>query len=310
MGMKALHGSDLTPDRLRTFVAVAECAHFTQAAARIHLTQSAVSRQIAVLERALGLRLFDRIGKTVRLTGDGQALLPEFRRILGDLARVQETVRGLEAGQAGRLRVGASATPGFYVLPRLLARFRKAHPGVELEYTVANTARIEELVVENAVDLGFVGGTIADGTLIVEPFLEDEIVCFASRGHRLAHRRKVGARDLADETIVLREEGSATRRLFTGWLLSAGGRIGRSIELGCPEAVKAVVAAGLGVGCLSRLGLRDAPSRKGFAALPIAAPRLSRSLTIVRHPRKRLSAVHQAFVGFVRAASAGAAAAG
>jgi DNA-binding transcriptional LysR family regulator len=181
------------------------------------------------------------------------------------------------------------------VLPAVLARLRRRHPDVELEYTVSNTAKVEEMLIENSIDVGFVGGTISDPVLSVEPFMQDEIVCFASRRHPLAGRRRISATDLSRETLVLREEGSATRRLFTGWLHSSGGRIERRIELGCPEAVKAVVAAGLGVGCLSRLGLRDELARKRLVILRTPERALWRPLSAVRHPRKIVSPALRAF---------------
>jgi DNA-binding transcriptional LysR family regulator len=293
----------VTPDRLRTFLAVARHQSFTSAAAEVHLSQSAVSRQVAALEKSLAVDLFDRFGKAAHLTDAGRALLPEFRRILGDIARLQETVRSVASGKCGYLRVAASATPGLYLIPEPLARFRARFPEIEVEYVVSNTSRVEEMVIENHVDLGFVGGAVSDPTLAVDKLATDEIVCFVSRKHPLARRGKVHPADLGHETLVMREEGSATGQLFKSWLLAGGGRIERTIDLRCPEAIKTIVAAGLGVGCLSRFGLRDEISRRKLIALRTAGPTLSRTLSTIRHANKKLTPVMTAFLSLVRKSS-------
>ena len=156
--------SELTPDRLNTFLAVARHENFTAAAREVHLSQSAVSRQIAVLEKALGVQLFERFGKTAHLTTAGRAFVPEFRRVLGDLALVHEAVKGLEAGSRGSLRIGASATPGLYLIPPTLAVFQRCYPNIDLHYVVSNTKRIQEMVVENELDAGFVGGAVTEAS--------------------------------------------------------------------------------------------------------------------------------------------------
>ena len=293
----------ITPDRLRTVLAVARRESFTTAAAEVHLSQPAVSRQIAALEKTLGVKLFDRLGKAAHLTDAGRALLPEFRRIMGDIARLRDTVRSLESGGRGHLRIGASATPGLYLIPPALARFKRRYPDVELEYVVSNTTRVQEMVVENRADVGFVGGVVSDPVLQVDRLVTDEIVCFVARNHRLARRRRVTPVDLIGETLVMREEGSATGRLFKSWLLAGGGRIERTIELRCPEAVKTIVAAGLAVGCLSRFALRDDSSRRELSVLRVSGARLSRTLSTIRHAMKQPSPSLTAFLQAVAMAT-------
>jgi DNA-binding transcriptional LysR family regulator len=304
--MKSTMGArlaELTPDRLQTFLAVASHENFTAAAREVHLSQPAVSRQIAALEKALGVRLFERFGKTAHLTSAGRGLLPEFRRILGDLALVHEAVQGLETGSRGSLRIGASATPGLYLIPPALAVFQRRYPEVDLHYVVANTKRIEEMVVQNELDAGFIGGTVTEPSLRAGVLAQDEIVCFAARSHPLAGRNRIPAAEIGRETLVMREEGSATGALFKSWLLMAGGRIGRTIDLACPEAVKTIVASGLGVGCLSRFGLQDDLSRTKLVILPIAAPRLRRPLSLIQHVRKSAYPALEALIETVRASA-------
>jgi DNA-binding transcriptional LysR family regulator len=294
--------SDLTPDRLRTFLAAARHLSFTRAAAEVHLSQPAVSRQIAQVEAALGAKLFEQRGKAVHLTDAGRAFVPAAARILGDVERALEIVPALEGGRGGRLRVGASSTPGLYLIPKVLGAFHARWPEVELTYTVANTTRIEELIVRNELDLGFVGAHLAGGELVVTPFARDEVVCAAAARHPLAVRsRRAAPEELGRETLVLGEAGSATRVLFEAWLAAAGGSSGRTVELGSPEAIKAVVAGGFGVGVLPRLALARGSGR-GLREVKVAAPPLTRNLSSVRHPSKPVSPAMTAFLRLVEAA--------
>ena len=157
------------------------------------------------------------------------------------------------------------------------------------------------MVIENTIDVGFVGGVISDRSLVVERLVQDEIVCFASRNHALARRARIAPAELGRETLVMREEGSSTGRLFKSWLMAGGGRVGRVIDLGCPEAIKTIVAAGLGIGCLSRLGLDDELSRKQLVVLPVSGARLRRPLSMIRHRRKSDFPALSAFIGMVKA---------
>src|SRR5205823_803350 len=144
---------------------------------------------------------------------------------------------------------------------------------------------------------GFVGGHLASGELAIEPFATDTIVCFAHPRHRLARSRRVAPRELAGETVIAREQGSATRRLVEAWLTAAGGSFARAIEVGSLEGVKALVANGFGISFLSRFAIDEELRRKRLAVVPIAVPPLRRPLSLVRHPQKHVSPAIRAFLG-------------
>jgi DNA-binding transcriptional LysR family regulator len=294
---------NLSPDVLETFLAVARTLNYTRAAGEVHLSQPAVSRQVRQLEAAFGARLFDLIGKRVHLTDAGRALVPAAERVLGEVARAAELVRAVGDAEHGHLRIGASTTPGVYLVPKVLGRFHARHPAVEIDYRLANTLRIEEMIIRNELDLGFVGAHLASEELLTEPIATDTIVGFAHPAHRLARRRRVEAREVADEVVVTREEGSATRRLVEAWLAGAGGAVRRTIEVGSLEAIKAIVAGGLGISFLSRFAIEDDLRRGRFALVRIAAPPLRRSVNLVRHPQKYLSPAVEAFLDLVHAES-------
>jgi DNA-binding transcriptional LysR family regulator len=301
MEMTSFFGNDagnfgtVDPKLLRTFLAVRRHGSFTEAAREAFLTQPAVSRRIRQLEAELGIRLFEQIGKSLHLTDAGRVLAAEAEKLLGSIERSAEAVRAVRSVEHGSLRIGASSTPGFYLLPRIVGRFHRRFPGVDLGYVVDNSLRIEERIVRNELDLGFVGAHLTHEDLRLEPVARDEVVCFAHPSHPLARRARIAAGQIEGQMWVTRERGSATRSLVEEWLAREGIHMSKTIELGCPEAVKALVAAGVGMSAISIHGLREEP-RARLARLRIARMRLLRPIFLARHADKHVSPVMEAFL--------------
>lgn len=279
----------VTPNLLRSFLAVARHRNMTRAAGELFLSQPAISRQIRQLEDQVGVLLFDRMGKSLHLTEAGSRLAAEAGELLGRLERIAEVLRGYQKAGKGRLRIGASTTPGHYLLPAILGRFHRAHPGVEIQYAVKNSLGIEVSIVHNELDLGVVGGHLAREDLLMEHIAQDDIVCFCGPNHRLAKLRRVSVPTLCRETWVIREKGSATRELFERWFHAAGGKLDKTIELNSPEGIKAMVMEGIGVSFLSIHAIRDECRRKQLRLLPVTGLRLTRPIFLVMHPDKHLS---------------------
>ncbi len=303
--MDMMRIAHMHPHLLRTFLAAQEHCNLTRAAEKVCLTQSAVSRQIAQLEEELGVRLFDRLGRALHLTEAGRTLAREAPRVLGAIDRCRETVLGHRSAGSGALRLGASTTPGLYLLPPLVGRFHRRYPGVEVAYVVDNSSAIGERLLRNELDIAFVGESVPHPDLCAEKVLMDEIVCYAAPSHPLARRPRVAPGDLAAQIGVVREPGSATRMRFDAWLAAAGVRLGRTIELSCPETVKALVAGGLGMSYLSEHGLRREFSRGSLRRIRVAGLRLRRPIFLVRHAHKQLAPSVRALVGLVRSALSG-----
>lgn len=288
----------LEPSWLTTFLAVAEHLNYTRAAETLYLTQPAVSRQMQALQQAVGVPLVEQVGKTLALTDAGEAFRREAQRLRGDLARAGEVMAALRGGTAGRLRVGASTTPGLYVLPPLLGPFLRARREVELTYLLANTLTIEEALLRNEIDVGFVGGHLARTELATEPLVGDEVLVYASRSHPLARLRTVRPERLATETFVMREPGSATRRAFEKWLATHGITLSRVIELSCPEGIKRLVAGGVGVAISSCQGLERGGGE--FKLLRVPGLDIRRKLLVAHHKDKVLTPLMQELVSTVR----------
>lgn len=241
--------------RLSVFLAVARQLNFRRAAESLHLSQPAVSKHIHQLEAELGLALFERRRNRVALTEAGRMLQDYGQRVSMLTDEVRRTLAELQGLQRGVLQIGASSTPGLYLLPERLARFRQDHPGVETQLVIGNSADVSRRVASGELDLGFVGA-LPDATgLQVRPFAEDEIVLIAPPRHPLARRAaRSGAAltALAQETWIMREAGSGTREVALAGLAERGVTPARTMELSGCEAVKRAVAAGLGLGFVSR----------------------------------------------------------
>src|SRR5258705_2288294 len=238
--------------QLEVFLAVARAGGFRAAAETLHLSQPALSQHVADLERELAARLFDRLGRRVALTEAGRILEDHAQRIFATLASARENVAELEGLRRGSLHIGASTTPGIYVLPRLAARFQELYPGITLRVRIANSAAIEEQIRANELDLGVVGGHgVRPGEECLSAGLSDELVLIVPPRHTWTKRREVGVELLAAERLLIREEGSATRQVTERALELAGARIGPTMELGHTEAIKQAVKAGLGVAVLA-----------------------------------------------------------
>ena len=290
----------MNPATLRTFLTVEKHLNYTHAARELLLSQPAVSRQIRQLERELGVRLFEQLGKRLHVTDAGKTLSRESSRFLGGLERIRESLAGYRDARRGRLRLGASTTPGLYLLPAVLGRFHAAHPEVEIAYRVENSRRIEDALLANEIDLGFVGTRLASAELVHEPVADDEIVFFAAPSHPLSARKRLEVGALRDASWVAREQGSGTRKAVEGRLRRSRVDLAGAVVLSSPEAVKALVAGGFGVSFLSIHALRDDLERGKLVKLPVAGFHVERKIHAVRHKDKRPSAILTSFMVALR----------
>jgi DNA-binding transcriptional LysR family regulator len=289
-------------DRLRTFSVLAGSLHFRRTAAILHLSQSAVSQQISTLEEEVGVPLFERIGRRVFLTPAGTILAEEAIRVLAAVERAGEAVRTFATGEAGRLRLGASTTPGVYLLPDVLGEFRRSLPGVELSFRIANSAAIEEALVRNELDLGVVGEDIRQEELFQVPIAEDAIigVVAPSLVGRSRQQRRLRVADLGRFPLLARESGSATRRYVDGGLARLGVTAPPAFELPSPEAQVRAAAAGLGLAFVSRhVAAADLAAGK-VVEITVERLRLVRPLTAAYHRDKRVTTAMKEIIELAR----------
>jgi DNA-binding transcriptional LysR family regulator len=285
---------------LRSFLAVAELESFTKAAKQLQISQPAVSTHVRELEENLHVRLFEKIGSRIRLSHPGEVVVGEARAIVQGVRHLRDMALESETGIGGALAVGASTTPGNYVLPRLLGEFERLYPAVRTHLVIGNSGRILDRLRANEVDLGAIGLNPASDEFVTRPLCDDELVVFAPLTHPLARRRiQIPLAELLRERFILRESDSATRRLTESWFASQ--KVAPTImELGCPETVKRAVGAGLGLGILTKFAIAPEAGERDFAVLRVAGFPIHRSLYMAHLRQKRLTRTMTAFLDLLK----------
>ncbi|CDM62764.1 MULTISPECIES: LysR family transcriptional regulator [Rhizobium] len=288
----------LNIDQLASFVSVIDLGSFTAAADKIGLTQPAVSLQVKLLEQRLGVRLIERVGRRAQPSPAGADLLVHARRILEDCAAATDAMTPYQQGSVGRVRIGSGGTASIHLLPRAIAAAKKQMPGLEIMVRIGNTDEVLRDLEANALDLAVVTLPASGRSLEIEPFYEDELLAVAPKGSEMPEGGPDA--DFLKDKVLMLYEGGNTRTVTDGWFAKAGVRIQPTMEFGSVEAIKELVAAGLGWSLLPALALKQ--DRAGFLTTSPVRPRLARQLGIVlrrdKHLTKGLREVIKCLRGF------------
>lgn len=284
----------MTPDQLITFSHVAEHQNISHAAVALHLSQPAVSGQLQALQTSFGEPLYHRQGRGIALTPAGQRLVVIANQIRDAMRQARAQKSAAQALETGLLRIGASTTPASYLLPEVVARFRRQHPGVAVQLVTGNTSEILTRIPE--LDLAVIEGEPDTNQLAKYTAIRwqtDEVVAVLRRDHPLAARSCLKLSDLADQSLVMREDGSGVRHM----VMRALGQIGvfppDYLELAGVEGIKQGVRAGLGVGFVSRLSLSH--ENQELIGVPLA-PALIRTIRILLPQAPQQSRAAQVFI--------------
>jgi DNA-binding transcriptional LysR family regulator len=288
-----------TWNQLRIFDAVARLSSYTGAAAELHVVQPTVSAQIKTLSAAIGMPLFEQIGKKIYLTPAGRELQSTCRELFDGWSRFEMMIADLKGVRQGALRV-AIVTTAKYFIPRLLGPFCRLYPGVDVALEVVNRDQILERLTANRDDIYIMGVPPEQIATERHPFLENPLVVIAPRDHPLATKRRIKLARLAREQFIAREPGSGTRiaaeRFFAARRVTPRIRM----QLGNNEAVKWSVAADLGIAVISRHALMLEPMQDRLAVLDVEGFPIRRSWYVVYPAGKRLSIVAQTFFDYLK----------
>ncbi|MBI1907158.1 MAG: LysR family transcriptional regulator [Rhodocyclales bacterium] len=289
--------------QMAVFAGVARGDNVSRAAETLNLSQSAASAALAELERQFDQPLFDRVGKRLRLNDRGRQVLPLAIELLDRATEIESMLRSDSA--PGNLRIGATLTIGNYLATLIVAEFLQLYPDAQVQLLVHNTATVIEQVACHDIDLGMIEGVCVHPDVESETWVEDELVVFCAPHHPLARSTAVLLDQLAAQPWILREQGSGTRETLEQALRLRHSRLNVRLELEHTEAVKRAVECGLGVGCISRLALRDA-FRRG-SLVPLVTPELDlrRQFQFVWHRGKYQSRAMQLFLERCRKLTAG-----
>jgi DNA-binding transcriptional LysR family regulator len=288
--------------QLQVFESVARHLSHSRAAAELYLSQPAVSMQIKQAENAVGLPLFEQIGKKIFLTEAGREMLHYSRSILqlvNEMESVFDEMKGLERGH---LNISVVSTANYF-MPQLLAKFIQAHPNIQVSLSVANRDAVIRQLAENIADLAIMGQPPEGTDMRADAFMQNPLVVIAAPTHPLAKSSKIQPNQLAKETFLLRERGSGTRgvveRFFAGHHLS----LPTHMEMDTNEAIKQSVQASMGIGIISRHGIEMELETKRLLVLDVDHFPIVRHWYIVHRKDKRSSTAALEFERFLLAES-------
>jgi DNA-binding transcriptional LysR family regulator len=287
----------LTLRQLKVFEAVARHLSYSRAAEALYLTQPAVSMQIKQLEESAGLPLLEQLGKKIYLTEAGKEFQQYCRNILQQLNDA-ESMFAEHKGMSGKLAICVASTASYFT-PQLLAEFCQRHPKAQVSLSVTNREILLQRLANNEMDMVIMGRPPAELDLDATPFLENRLVIIAPVSHPLAGEHDIPLSRLAEETFLVREQGSGTRIAMERFFAEQGIKLVIGTEMSTNEAIKQAVQAGMGLGILSLHTLSLELETDRLTILDVRKFPIQRNWYVVHRKGKRLSAVAKAFKEFL-----------
>jgi DNA-binding transcriptional LysR family regulator len=227
---------------------IAETGSFTACGRKLHVSQSAISRQIQLLEEELGEPLFLRVGRQVRMTAAAESLVQLGARVFQDVRETLGSITDHTSELRGALRISGGMTVCLYVLPPLFKHLHRVHPQLDVRLTVATTGQSVEAIRGGRVDAGLLTLPVEESDLVTVPVMHEELLLITNPGHPLARRRRITPADLEDQPFVLFEPGSATRHVIDHFFASENIEPTVVMDTENVEIIKAMVKTGLGMG--------------------------------------------------------------
>lgn len=284
--------------RMRLLVEIERQGSLSAAARAIGIGQPSASQHLRLLEAAAGQRLVERNGRGSRLTEAGRVLAGRAAQALATLGAAEEELGELAGLRTGTIHLGASTAPGVYLLPDTLGCFRRDFPNVMLEVEIGSSSEILRRLLSGGVQLAIVGAQRADERVVLEPFLEDEILGVAKPGSLPLRQGRLAPGRLAELMLLAREPGSSSRQILEEELAELGVEPAGSWELGSSEAIKRAAREGLGVAFLSRYAVIEEVERGDLEPFRLAGrPPLRRDFSIAHLAGRPLSPAERGFVG-------------
>lgn len=283
--------------QLQIFEAIVRLGSFTRAAEELFLTQPTVSMQTKKLSDALGLPLFEQVGRSVRPTEAGEALYESVKTIFENLSNLEMKMSDLKGIKRGRLRLGVITTAK-YLAPKILGEFCELYPGIEVSLKVSNRDRIFDRIANNDDDLYIIGQARGDSDIQAYPFAPNPLVVMARPDHPLVREKNIPLERLVEEPMIMREPGSGIRDTTLRLFDEKGLRPKVRMELGSNEAIKHAIVGGLGISVLSLHTLALEGPNGPVALLDVEGFPIMREWFLVHRKGKDLSLVARAFLDF------------
>lgn len=280
--------------KLNIFYETANSLNMTEVGKKLYISQPSVSQAIKEIERELGVSLFDRIGKKLYLTYEGEVYLRYVKRILNLYDEVKITLENTRNNINGRIRVGASTTIGVYILPEIVKYFLTKNADVEISIIIENTTSIEKMIIDNEIDIAFVEGDVKCSEIIEEDIIKDKLIFIKSKDYYYDSSRNLA--------LIMREEGSGTRDIVESNLRVNNIDYNILMELGSTEAILKVVEVGLGIACVPYICAQKKIEDNVLEQVIIEGiGKIRRDFKFIYHQDKFLSNTMKAFIEEVKA---------
>lgn len=289
---------------LRVFITAAEELNFSRAAARLHLSQSAVSQNIQSIEKGYGVELFVRHGRSVQLSEVGQAILPMAREVLNAMRLLEDALINVKGEVAGELTIGCSTTTGKYILPNLLAAFRRQYPLVRSRVAISARSTVVERLLDQTLAMGMMSRRIDHRDLEYMPLLEDRVILIVPTDHPWANYGRALPADLLDQPFIRREDSSGTREVVNNALKENGvmpDMLNTVLELGNAEAIEMAVEEGIGIAFVSEMVAARGLALGKIKQVEIEGLEIKQRIYMYRHLNMVMTRAESRFWEFMQA---------
>lgn len=287
--------------QLKVFASVFKNKGFSRASEELYLTQPTVSDHIRTLEEELGCKLFDRLGRTIIPTKEAEVLYMHAVEIIEKADAIKDVLGRFKKEITGEVIIGASTIPGTYLIPSIMADFQKKHPSISFQIMISDSKGIVERVLRHELLIGIVGARLSNTHIAYAPFMEDELIAVSSPS--LINKNKLTLNELIGYPMILREEGSGTRR-ETEKILENEGVALKDIKIagifGSTDAIKQAVKAGMGISIVSKLSVKDELKFKLLKEIKIAGVEMKRKFHIVSHKKRTLPLAYNLFLEHIK----------
>ena len=283
--------------KLEIFYRTAKCLNMSQVAKDMYISQPSISQCISEIESEVDAKLFDRIGKKLYLTHEGQIFYEYTRRILNIYEEGINVIRSSKSNK-GKLVIGASTTIGTYIMPYIIHKFNDKEKDIEISMIIDNKQNIEELILNNKVDIAFIEGTVNSKEIILKDIWTDELVFISSINHEWNGKKYLDIEDLKNNKFIIREDGSGTRQRFEGFLENKDIKFNSYIELSNLEAILNYVKLNIGVSCVPYMSVLSEENSKSINVYRIKDHKINRSLYSAIHKDKYISKPIECFMKF------------
>jgi DNA-binding transcriptional LysR family regulator len=290
-------------EHLKTFQEIVRLGSFSDVAKKLGISQPAVSFQIQKLEQELGMRLVDRSQRTITLTQAGQRLLRFAETVAAERESLRADLEQMREDISGDLHIAASTIPGEFLLPSLLAEFKKMHPAVKIRLDVSDSLTVIDRIRDHTCEIGFCGVTPEGRDLTSFKVAGDEIVLIVFPGHPFARKGEIAPDELEGEPLIFREATSGTQRSLENLLSRAGLNIRKwvpNMVLGSTQSVVSAVAAGAGIAFISNLAIKNSLSQGYVRQVSVKGLRLVRDFYCVYRQERIVSRLLEGFINFVQ----------